>query len=295
MQREETVFQSHGSSCAAWIFRPAAGGPHPCIVMAHGFGAVREARLDAFAERFAAAGFASVVFDYRCFGASEGEPRQYLSVARQLEDYAAAIDFARDLDDIDGKSIVLWGSSFSGGHVLTLGAQRTDIAAIVAQVPAADLLTAVLKVPLWTNVRLVALGIADMLGSLFGARPVYAAVVGQPGALAVMTSPDADPGYRAMLPVPTSWRNEICARAMLTLAFYRPVRHAARISAPLLVCVGEHDLVTPPKPALRAARRARNAKALSYPVGHFDVYKGAWFERVVADQIAFLRTTLLGL
>ena len=292
MPRDETIFTSHGTRCAAWVFRPAGQGPHPCVVMAHGFGAVREARLDAFAERFAAAGMACVVFDYRGFGASAGEPRQWLSISRQLEDYEAAMEFARGLRGIDGRRIALWGSSFSGAHVLTLGARRTDIAAIVAQVPAADLLAAVLLVPVWTNIRLFALGLADLIGALFGARPVYAAVVGAPGAVAVMTSPDAAPGYLAMLPQTTSWRNEICARAIVTLALYRPVRQAHRITAPLLVCTGEHDLVTPPKPALRAAQHARNGKAMTYPIGHFDIYSGPWFERVVADQIAFLRSAL---
>ena len=292
MQREEAIFRSQGTRCAAWVFRPAGAGPYPCIVMAHGFGAVREARLDAFAERFAAAGMASVVFDYRCFGASMGRPRQYLSIARQLEDYAAAIEFARGLPDVDGRRIALWGSSFSGGHVLTLGARRSDIAAIVAQVPAADLLAAVLRVPPWTNIRLFAAGLLDLAGSLLGARPVHVAVVGPPGALAVMTSPDADPGYRAMLPGHNSWRNQICARAIVTLALYRPLRRAHRIGAPLLVCVGEQDAVTPPEPALRAARRAPNGEARSYPIGHFDVYQGPWFERVVADQVVFLRSAL---
>lgn len=107
MQREDAHFTSHGTGCAAWVFRPAGPGPHPCVLMAHGFGAVREARLDASAERFVEAGIASVVFDYRCFGASDGEPRQWLSIGRQLEDYEAAIDFARGLANIDGVRIAL--------------------------------------------------------------------------------------------------------------------------------------------------------------------------------------------
>ena len=178
--------------------------------------------------------------------------------------------------------------------MLTLGARRGDIAAIVAQVPAADLLAAVLRVPLWTNARLFAAGVADLVGSLFGARPIYVGVVGEPGALAVMTSPDADPGYRAMLPQQSSWRNEVCARAIVTLALYRPVRQAHRIAAPLLVCVGEQDVVTPPASALRAARKAPKGAIRSYPVGHFEVYNGPWFERAVADQIAFLRAAFFG-
>jgi dienelactone hydrolase len=292
MSREDTHFISHGSRCAAWLFRPAGAGPHPCVVMAHGFGAVREARLDAFGERFAQAGIAALVFDYRGFGASEGAPRQWLTVPRQLEDYDAAIAHARGLGGIDPKRIALWGSSFSGGHVLTLGARRRDIAAIVAQAPAADLLAAVLRVPPWTNLRLFIVGLIDLLGAALGARPRHVAVVGAPGALAVMSTPDADPGYRAMLPTPNTWRNEICARAVVSLALYRPVARAARISAPLLVCACDGDVVTPPQAAVRAAQRAPQGRLLRYPIGHFDIYRGAGFERAVADQAAFLRETL---
>ena len=291
MDREDTSFSSHGTRCAAWVFRPQRAGAHPCVVMAHGFGAVREARLDAFAERFAAAGMACVVFDYRCFGASDGQPRQWLSVPRQLEDYDAAIAFARSLPGIDAQRIGLWGSSFSGGHVLTLGARRSDIAALVAQAPAADLLLAVLRVPLWTNLRLFIMGVIDLIGAGLGLKPVHVGVIGPPGALAVMTSPDAEPGYRAMLPAHTAWRNEICARAIVSLALYRPVTRARHISAPLLVCACTDDAVTPPGPAARAAKLAPRGTLKEYPIGHFDIYAGTWFERAVTDQIAFLRAT----
>jgi pimeloyl-ACP methyl ester carboxylesterase len=232
------------------------------------------------------------LFDYRGFGAGEGEPRQWLSVPRQLADYDAAIAQARGLGGIDPKRIALWGSSFSGGHVLTLGARRQDIAAIVAQAPAADLLAPVLRVPPWTNLRLFIVGLIDLLGGALGARPRHVAVVGAPGALAVMRSPDADPGYRAMLPTPTTWRNEICARAVVGLALYRPVAQAAKISAPLLVCACDGDVVTPPRAAVRAAQRAPQDQLKRYPIGHFDIYRGAGFEAAVADQVAFLRETL---
>ena len=106
--------------------------------MAHGFSGVREQRLDAYAERFAQAGLAALVFDYRHFGASDGEPRQLLSIARQLEDWRAAIAHARSLDGIDPKRIALWGSSFSGGHVVATAAGDPKVAAVVSQAPFTD-------------------------------------------------------------------------------------------------------------------------------------------------------------
>src|SRR3954453_69051 len=101
MGREQADFTSDGARCAAWLYRPEGGGEAPCVVMAHGFSGVREQRLDAFAERFAAAGLAALVFDYRHFGASEGEPRQLLDIKRQLADWRAAVAYARSLDAID--------------------------------------------------------------------------------------------------------------------------------------------------------------------------------------------------
>ena len=82
--------------------------------MAHGFSGVRDQRLDAYAERFAAAGLACLVFDYRHFGDSGGQPRQLLDIGRQLDDWRAAIAFARSLEEVDGDRIGLWGTSFSG-------------------------------------------------------------------------------------------------------------------------------------------------------------------------------------
>jgi uncharacterized protein len=118
MNRIDVAFNSQGVHCAAWLYRPDGPGPHPCVILANGFGAIREMRLPAYAERFAQAGLAVLIFDYRHFGASEGEPRQLLDIKQQLADWAAAISYVRGLDDIDPERIALWGTSFSGGHVI---------------------------------------------------------------------------------------------------------------------------------------------------------------------------------
>src|SRR5690349_7242759 len=138
IRARQLKFESKGLSCAASLFRPA-GIPDraPCVVLAHGFTGTKD-QLTPYAEAFATAGLAALTFDYRHFGDSEGNPRQVVDIQKQLEDWRAAIAFARTIDGIDPKRIALWGSSLSGGHVIKLGAEDPTIAAVVAQVPAVD-------------------------------------------------------------------------------------------------------------------------------------------------------------
>lgn len=294
MKRDDVTFQSKAGRCAAWLYRPdGAQDRVPCVVMAHGFSQVRESRLDAHAERFVQAGFVALLFDYRHFGASEGEPRQLLDIGRQLDDYRAAIAFARGLDGIDPERIAIFGSSFSGGHVQAIGAEDHRLAAIVAQVPFADGLINLPHLGIRLALRLTLEGLRDQAGALLGRPPHTVPAVGPPGSVAVMTQPDAEPGFAAITPPDSTWRNEVAARIALHVASYRPGTKAKRIRCPILYCIGDQDDVTPVGPALKAAGAAPRAEVRRYPAGHFDVYVGELFERVVADQVEFLTRHLL--
>ena len=288
--RSDVFFESAGLRCAAWLYLPAGPPPHACVVMAHGFAGTREVRLDAYAERFAAAGFAALVFDYRHFGASEGEPRQLLDIEKQLADWRAAIAWVRARPEIDPARVAIWGTSFSGGHVLTLGAEDPRLAAIVSQVPYCDP-RAASGSPV-QMLRLLGAGLRDAVHGAIGLAPHEIPVVGPPGSLAVLTSPDSMPGYLALSPPGGAWRNAVAARIVLHVQRYRPLAAASRIESPLLVCAAERDVVTPPGPAIEAASRARRGVAKRYPCQHFEIYLGALFEQAVGDQIAFLREHL---
>lgn len=282
-------FLSGDGECVGTLTLPDGPGPHPVVVLVHGFAAIRAARLPAYAERFVAAGLATLVFDYRNFGDSPGEPRQLLDIERQLDDWRAAIAYVRRTPALDADRVALWGTSFSGGHVLTLAAEYRTLAAAVAQVPFAgadDRATG--GVDRRQMARLAHLAARDLWAARRGRPPVEVAVVGPPGSVAVMTTPDAEPGYLALLPEGANWHNGVPARVLAGAARYRPARHADRIACPLLVQVGSADAVTPPGPAVRAALAAPKGVAQSFPVGHFDVYTGEWFERVVAAQTEFL-------
>jgi len=302
IERSGADFTSAGVRCAAWHLSGAGqefAGPQgrPCVVMAHGFGGTRDTGLLGYAEGFAAAGIDVLVFDYRGFGDSEGAPRQRVSYRRQRADYVAALAAARALAGVDPARIVLWGTSYSGGHVLPVGVGDGAIAAAVALTPAVDGLAALLAIARHNGpaplLRLVREGLRDAGRALTGRRPHVLPIVGEPGSLAMITAPGALDGYREV--AGPTWRNEVCARAALEVAANRPTRYASRVRFPLLVQIGERDSVAPPAPAHRAADRAgRHAEVRTYPVDHFDVYEGSTQQQALADQLDFLRRVLAG-
>ena len=296
MLRGDVTFQSAGTRCAAWLYRPgeSGGGATPCIVLAHGFSAVRDQRLDAYAEHFVQAGLTALVFDYRYFGDSDGEPRQLLDIRRQLEDWRAAIAYARTLEGVDPTRIAIWGSSFSGGHVMALAARDPSLAAAVSQVAFADGLMTLPSLGIGQALRLMREGLRDQVAALRGRPPHMIAAVGPPGSKSVMNTPDAEPGMQALTPPGSTWRNEVAARIALHVGSYRPARQAGNIRCPILFCVADNDDLTAPGLVLKAANKAPRAEVKRYPIGHFDIYIGEWFERAVADQTDFLRRHLLG-
>jgi fermentation-respiration switch protein FrsA (DUF1100 family) len=261
--------------------------------MGHGFSAVRDQRLDAYAERFAAAGLACLVFDYRFFGASEGEPRQLLSIRRQLEDWQAAVAFARGLDGIDPDRIGLWGSSFSGGHVIVTAAKDQRVRAVVSQVPFTDGLSVLRRVPIRNSLRLTVAGLRDQLRAALRRPPVYVPAVGPPGSLAAMTAPEAEPGFAAMTAPDSTWVNRFTPRVMLQVPRYRPFAKLKSVRAPVLVLAAVKDETTPPSPAIRAAESTQNVELIRLPLGHFAPYVGEQFDEVVGAHTDFLGRHLL--
>ncbi len=290
-RREDIAFESGDGRCCGWLYPVEAAGPVPCVVMAHGFGARKEARLDAFAERFAAAGIAAVVFDYRHFGESTGAPRQLIDIDRQHEDWLAALAFARGLEGVDQDRIAVWGSSLSGGHVIWVGANDGPIAAVVSQVPHTCGPATLREAGLVRLARMTLAGLRDGIGSLFG-RVHRMPIVGPPATLAAMTSDDAATAYPGMYPEGFESDNSTPARILLRFGSYSPGRQAARVRCPILVIVGERDTITPPAPARKAAESAPGGELLSFDGRHFDIYRGPDFDWAVGQEVSFLTRVL---
>ena len=288
MIRSDVTFASGGLECAAWLYRPDTEGRLPLVVMARGFSATRELRLDAYAERFCAAGFGALAFDYRHFGASTGEPRQLLDIAKQQDDDRAAVGYARALDWVDPDRVALFGTSFSGGHVLVIAAGDRRIAALVSQCPFTDGLASLPRMGAANIARATVAGLGDQIAGSLGRRPRCIPAVGPPGSFAVMTTPDSEPGFQALLPAETRWENRVAARVALRVAGYRPGRSAARVACPALFCVCDRDAVAPSSATVRFAQAAPRGEIKHHPVGHFAIYVGEPWERAVADQTGFL-------
>jgi hypothetical protein len=192
--------------------------------------------------------------------------------------------------------MVVWGTSYSGGHVVPVAVADGAVAAVIAQTPAMDGATAVLNIARYAGLghlmRVVAVGLRDQFAALRGDDPVMLPIVGPPGSVGVMTTADAQRGYETI--AGASWRNEIAGRLMLRAGSYRPGKQADGLPCAMLVQIADRDSVAPPKAAQDAAWLATGrAEVRTYPIEHFDIYTGAPFERAVADQLHFMRRHLV--
>ena len=293
-------FPSGGEVFAVWYLPASTGalaGPYgrPCVVMAHGFGGTRDCGLLPYAEGFAAAGLDVLLFDYRGFGDSSGSPRQLVSHRRQRQDYHAAIAAARQMSGVDPERIVLWGTSYSGGHVVAVAARDCRVAGAISMTPAMDGAMALAQMARSASPRemrgAITNGLRDALRGVTGRAPHCVPIVGPPESGAVIGAPGAEEVLVAL--AGPGWRNAVCARAVFGFPFNRPVRFASRVGCPLLVQVGIKDRIAPPDGGRRAAAKAGIlAELREYPVDHLDVYDGGGRDAMLADQIDFVRRAL---
>ena len=288
--RTDVTIPSGDDTLAAWLYLPDSrrSSKPPVIVMAHGLGAVKEMRLDAYAERFAAAGYAAVVFDYRHFGGSSGEPRQLLDIKRQLEDWKAALAWARTSRDVDGSRVIVWGTSFGGGHAIWMAAEDGNVAAAIAQCPFTDGLASLRTLNPVSAAKVSALALRDLAADLVGRDPVYVASAGPAGSASLMNAWDCESGYLALTPKARTFQNRVAARFALQIGRYFPGRRAKNVQAPIFFAICRKDTVAPAKVSQRHAEKAPHGEIKVYPFGHFDIYLGEQFDQAVADYLDFL-------
>jgi len=296
--RRDITFNSKGLQCVGWLYVPDSlrlGDKAPTVVMAHGLSAVKEQRLDSFAEQFADGGLAAAVFDYRYLGGSEGEPRSQILWYEQIEDYRNAITWASSQSEVDPNRIGLWGTSFSGAHVLWAAAYDRRVKAVVSQVPGVG--------GVWDSMR-VGLGDDGMnqfLNVLYKDRAErqktgavnYIPVVGHEGELAIFTSQET---YDDMMQLATaSWENRITLESLEKLLEYDLTIALRRISpTPLLAVLAEYDSLIPVDSAKEFFESAPEPKAITIlPCRHFDVYATEpWFARAAGAAVDWFQRHL---
>lgn len=296
----DIAFKSGHEICRGVHYMPllkdtmTAHDKQPCVILAHGFGGTADAGLHPYANIFAESGWHAIVFDYRHFGTSDGTPRQLLSVRRQLQDWHAAIAFARSQKGIDAERVILWGVSLSGGHVIHAAANDGRVRAVIAQFPMLDGFSALRNIINYSGyeqiLKLLAAGTRDLIGKWLGRKPVLLPIVGEPGELAALSTPDAKPGYSAI--VTSQWQNAVCARIALAIPFYRPGFLLKRITAPVLIQLADQDTILPPPSLERFMNPGQHVQVRHYSSGHFDAFSGEVFKLSVDDQVNFVLTAL---
>jgi uncharacterized protein len=288
--RRDVEFDAEGCTLRGWLYTPdGASGAAPCVVMAHGFSAVKEMYLDSFAEVFAGAGLAALVFDNRNFGASDGELRQEIDPWQQVADYRHAITWAQMQPEVDADRIGLWGSSYSGGHVIVVGAIDRRVKCVTAQVP---------LISGHRNARRLVR--SDFVAAVQGMFEADRAARYRGEAPAMIPVVDPDPMAASSLPTPDSWtwfsetgknrapswKNEVTLRSVEMFWEYEPGAYLPYVSpTPLQIVVAARDHLTVCDLAIEGFERALEPKRLVVlDGGHFDAYVAGFAEASAAAR-----------
>ncbi len=294
--RKDISFQSAGLTCRGWFYPGEGRGERPTVVMSHGVTAVKEQHLASYAERFAAEGFSVLVFDYRFLGASGGEPRGRVIPHLQHEDIRAALTQVAQYPEVDEKRIALWGTSYSGGHALFVGALDPRVKAVVVQVPGINIphsLIALISRPVFNG--LLGTLADDQAARSAGGHGAAIPVVAKGGEPAFLATADAYEWFTSSAKIAPDWLNSISLESVARAAEYVPDALIELIAPrPLLMQVATNDSLIPINLARQAFHRAGEPKTLEvYDCGHFDPYANEpWHSQFLAGQVRWLKENL---
>lgn len=285
MSRQDVEFNAEGTTLRGWFY-PGASGTAPCVVIQHGFSAVKEMYLDRYAEVINGAGLACLVYDHPGLGASDavaGTPRQEIDPWQQVRHISHAITYACSRPDVDAERIGLWGSSYGAAHAYVVGAIDRRVRCVVGQVPlisGSQAFASLVRIDQWAGIE--AMFAADRQARLAGGDPIVLPVVDpDPAAPCALPTPDSYEWMtRAGKDIAPAWRNEVTLRSLELFRGYEPGEYLPRISpTPLLMVVAPKDRLVAGEWACAAYETAAHPKKLVLvPGGHFDAYTGHGFE-----------------
>ncbi|GBG58233.1 alpha/beta hydrolase [Sporomusaceae bacterium FL31] len=296
-ERRDVTFKSQGLNCAGWYYVPTQTTSEtklPAIVMAHGWSLVKEAYLDKYAEKFAEAGFAVLVFDYRYTGGSEGTPRGQLFYFDQQQDYRNAITWVSLQPEVDTERIGIWGTSNSGGHVLHLGVFDKRVKAVVSQVPGTDVPDRYSTMNSDSLARRIKWQATQRVEQYKTGVIKYFPVIAPIGTPSVFPSKDAYDFFTEVSKIAPNWENKVTVETLEIYREYAPTKYIQMLSpTPLLMIVASNDDLVSTKAQLDAFERAREPKKLVIiEGGHFAVYRGSGFDTAVTEAVEWFKASL---
>ncbi|SPL69808.1 alpha/beta hydrolase [Acinetobacter stercoris] len=289
---EPLYLESGHDLIAADFYKPINVKKPAVIVMAHGFAALRHFRLITFAQRFAQAGYAVVLFDYRHWGGSTGLPREMVSIQSQLDDWKSMVHYLASQKNINARKIILWGTSLSGGYVLTLASELKNIHAVIAQVPFVDGAETAKAYPLQFLPKALKLSSQDYMGAKVGMSPKTLPVV-HPFSLCFLPTADSYEGYMSIVHPDYFWSGEVPARVFFNLIRFRPIQGVRNINIPVLLIAAKKDSLIPIESSRETATNiAPFVNYHEWNMSHFDIYHGQWLEKAISTQLEFLHQNI---
>ena len=292
IQERWVTFYSEGSRIVGNLFLPDEMHfvkPRPGIVLCHGFTGVRQLSLRDYAQRFAAAGYVALIFDYRGFGDSEG-PKWRLIPLEQVDDIRNAITWLGTQPEVDAEQIGLWGTSFGGAHVPYVAGIDARVKAAVAQVGfdtgerfllsmRSDAERAELRARLEDDRRL-----RVTQGKGIDIDPFERALANPQASGFIGKALQAHPHMRCLLSWQT-WEKTL---------EYRPLDVVDKIAPrALLLIAADQDTVCPPAGYSELyARAAEPKKLINLPITHYEIYEGEWLEESATQAVQWFDTYL---
>jgi fermentation-respiration switch protein FrsA (DUF1100 family) len=298
--RKDITFTSKGLRCRGWLYVPndlKSGQKAAAIVMANGLTGVKEATLPDYAELFVASGFVTLVFDFRFFGDSEGEPRSQVFPLEMAEDCRDAVTWVMQQPEVDSSRIGVWGTSYGGALVMWVGTFDKRVKAVVAQVPG------VVQPPPMRRAgnperwdRLGELLLRDRIERYRTGVVNYMKLVAPEGEQCYLPGKEAYDGYMAMKEKAPKWRNQITLESLERMREFDPVSSIQLMSptALLLIPAEKESLIPSYLDAVKTVyEKARPPKNMIIPpIRHFQIYREPWLSKSADAAINWFKQHL---
>lgn len=292
----KSTFVTGGDTCSAMLHVPEGpegpeGVERPGILMVGGWGSVQQALTHSFVSRFVAAGYAVMEFDFPGWGLSGGWPRQDINPWRRVRAANDALAHLKSQPQVIAHRIVVWGTSFGGGHVVDLVTQHPDLQGAIIQVPMLDGVATLRAVPFKRMLQIISLGVLDLLKPGTGVQLPTVVPHGEFGTM------DRDRAWDALqlglaAHEGAKYVNRVTARSTLTIGFYRPWTRLKDVQVPMLILGATRDTVAPF--VADKVRRVANPqlRVMQIDADHFDPYFEPYFSDALKSQLAFLNDVL---